>query len=216
MMIMIMETQAPKSFSGGSSGRCQRLLSALERYLDRSKDELDLREVVRDFCGDGTGEALTPSKKHHHHDEAILQDLLRSMLHKAHHRVVQETAEFLSDRGIDGALARLDAAEARLERQEAEEEARRSAALESARLATRRANLPPGLSQESILMYHSYRALARDSEELERQIEDGERAVRELEGRREDLARRARRRVENVLMVARELEQSADMCSEVL
>jgi hypothetical protein len=206
--------QAPTTVSGYLSERYQRLLSALEKLLEKSKDELDLGQVVRDFCGDASGDApLTPSKRH---DEALLQELLRSMLHKAHHRVLQDTAEFLSDRGVDGALARLDAAAGRLEREAAEEEARRRAALESARLATRRANLPPGISQESMLTYHSYRALARDSEELERQIEDGERAVRELEERREDLARRTRRRVQNVLNLARDLELSADMCSEVL
>jgi hypothetical protein len=200
---------------GESSVRCRRLLSALETTLERSKDKLDLPQILRGFYGSGD-DSDTAASMIFQQDEALLEGLLRGMIDKAHRRVVQDTEAFLSDRGIDGVLARLDSAAARLDREEADKAGRRTAALASARLACRRSNMPPNLGHDSVLTYHAYSALARDAAELEREIENGERAIRELKDAKEKLARRIRRRVRSVLSVVREVELSADMSAEVL
>ena len=192
-----------------TSVRYERLLTVLRKALERSKQELDIPELIRQCYG-----ADASILDNDNDQSSLLPQLIEHLLDKVNARVLEHAVNrILPEHSIEETLLRLENTVRTVRAADEAERRKADASRELTRKASEAAKLPPNVSPNDLIAHTQYLALLKKHDELQARVAATERKVQQLRQTKEQLIHQAHERVRQLQLSAREVERAADLCS---
>jgi hypothetical protein len=187
-----------------SSVRYQSLLAGIDKVLTKSRESLDLAQVIQQGYGDdasvfGGDDALT--------------GVMDGMLDRVHDKVTDDMVRFLETQSVEEQLIQVEKLVDNIVAIEKAQHAENEADKESAKACLEDAQLPEGVKPMDILNHRAFQLMLEEETKLAELVAQYEGETNELEAVVKEAEQKIEGEMKQVEEVGRELDRAADVCA---